>query len=352
VPTPRFHSRIVSMVENGRCLDAGQLEKLEHSFRSWVNAAGRPDHHASRNRILLIFLIIRYTGARLSEVLKLRPSKDINFQNYSVRLCKAVATQQAVCREVQIPETISAEIQNILRNSQLDAGGEELFNVDPGHIRRKFYERAESCGFPKELGAPEVIRKSRAVELMQNNVPLPVVQKILGHSTPNLAASYVAFSEDDIRQVANYYLGKESQRKTSARNTFFGKVSAIQRGDVQAKIELTTIGGVSVSTVITLDSLTRLGIKKGLLIAAEVKAPWVMLQKTHGKPECTVENMFNGIVERINKGKVVTEYVVRIADGTEICALMTSESGRRLNLRINDQVWAMFSSFATVLHVD
>jgi len=340
------------MVENGRCLDAGQLEMLEHSFRSWVKAAGRSDHHASRNRILLIFLIIRYTGARLSEVLKLRPPKDINFQNYSVRLCKTVAAQDVVCREVQIPETICAEIQNILRGSQLDAGAEELFNVDPGHIRRKFYERAESCGFPKELGAPEVIRKSRAVELMQSNVPLPVVQKILGHSTPNLVASYVAFSEDDIRQVANYYLEKESQRKTSARNTFFGKVSAVQRGDVQAKIVLTTIGGASVSTVITLDSLTRLGIKKGLLIAAEVKAPWVVLQKTQAKPECTAENMFNGIVERINKGKVVTEYVVRIADGTQICALMTSASGRRLNLRINDQVWAMFSSFATVLHVD
>ena len=351
------------MPGNARCLDAVQLETLEHAFRAWAKAAKRHDHHASRNRILLIFLIIRYTGARLSEVLKLRPSKDINFQNHLVRLCKAISKQDALCREVQIPEAISADIQNMLRSFQIDGDGEDLFNVDPapqgitrlfdpGHIRRKFYERAESCGFQKELGAPEIIRKSRAVELMQNNVPLPVVQKILGHSTPNLAASYVAFSEDDIYQVAKYYLEKESQRKTSARNTFFGKISAIQRGDIQAKIELTTIGGALVSTVITLDSLTRLGIKTGSLITAEVKAPWVMLQKLNQKPECTAENMFSGIVERINKGRVVTEYVVRIKDGTEICSLVTSESGRRLNLRVNDQVWAMFSSFSIVLHVD
>jgi molybdate transport system regulatory protein len=67
----------------------------------------------------------------------------------------------------------------------------------------KFYERAAACGFPKELGGPDAIRKSRAVELMQNNLPLPVVQRILGHSTPNLTASFVSFSDDDIRQVTS-----------------------------------------------------------------------------------------------------------------------------------------------------
>lgn len=352
MPTHPFHSRIISMDENGRCLDAVQLEVLEKSFREWAGAVKRDDHRASRNRILLIFLIIRYTGARLSEVLKLRPYRDINFENQSVALCKAVSLPESLCRVVQIPEAVSAEIQTILKNAHFDSKTETPFNVDPGHIRRKFYERAASCGFQKELGAPETIRKSRAVELMQNNVPLPVVQNILGHSTPNLAASYVAFSEDDIQHVAKYYLEKESQRKTSARNTFFGKVGVVQKGDVQAKVELNTISGKSVSAAITLDSLQRLGIKTGSLLSAEIKAPWVILQRYHQRPECTAENIFSGIVERIHKGKVVTEFVVRIDDGTEICSIMTSTSGRRLNLNVNDQVWVMFNSFSVVLHID
>lgn len=352
MPIPPVHSRIVSMVENGRCLDAVQLEKLEQAFRTWAKAVKRDDHRTSRDRILLIFLIIRYTGARLSEVLKLKPHQDINFQNHLVALCKTASDKESMRREVQIPETISREIQDILKNAHFGSNKEDLFNVDPGHIRRKFYEQAASCGFSKELGAPEVIRKSRAVELMQNNVPLPVVQKILGHSTPNLAASYVDFSEDDIRHVARYYLEKESRRKTSARNTLFGKVVAIAKGDIQAKIALTTVGGLSLSAVITLDSMNRLGIKTGSLITAEVKAPWVVLQKSGESPPCSAENMFNGIVERINRGKVISEYVVRIQDGTEICSIMTSESGNRLGLGINDQVWAMFNSFSVVLHVD
>ena len=197
-----------------------------------------------------------------------------------------------------------------------------------------------------------MIRKSRAVELMQNNVPLPVVQKILGHSTPNLTASFVSFSDNDIQQVAKFFLEKESRRKTSARNTFFGKISTIQPGDIQAKVELVTIGGDRVIAVITNDSLARLGLKPGLLITAEVKAPWVVLQKGDEEPRCTAENKFHGTIKRIIKGRVTTEYAVHITDGTELCSLVTSDSSRRLDLQENDPVWAMFNSFSVVLHLE
>jgi len=38
-------------------------------------------------------------------------------------------------------------------------------------------------------------------------------------------SSYVAFSDNDIQQVAKYFIEKESFRKTSARNSFFGKIT-------------------------------------------------------------------------------------------------------------------------------
>jgi len=75
------------------------------------------------------------------------------------------------------------------------------------------------------LGGPEAIRKVRAIELMQGNMPLPAVQLMLGHSTSNLTSSYVSFSEEEIRQVARLFMKKESLRKTSARNSFFGKIN-------------------------------------------------------------------------------------------------------------------------------
>jgi molybdate transport system regulatory protein len=187
---------------------------------------------------------------------------------------------------------------------------------------------------------------------MQSNMPLPVVQRILGHSTPNLTASYVAFSDDDIRQVTKFFIEKESRRKTSARNTFFGKIRAIRRGDIQSKIDLITVIGHPLTTLITNDSLRRLGLKTGSLITAEVKAPWVMIYATDEEPKSTAENIFRGVVHRVISGRVTTEVVVRISDGTELCSVITEESRKRLDIQENDALWVAFNAFSVVLHAD
>jgi molybdate transport system regulatory protein len=175
---------------------------------------------------------------------------------------------------------------------------------------------------------------------------------MLGHSTPSLTASYVAFSDDDIQQVAKYFIERESSRKTSARNSFFGKIQSIQKGDIQSKVEMVTVGGDKVTTMITNDSLSRLGLKKGSLITAEVKAPWVILEKSDKEPESTAENRFLGTITRISRGKITTEYVVRILDGTELCSVVSTATASQTGFQENDRVWVVFNSFSVVLHVD
>jgi molybdate transport system regulatory protein len=346
------HARILSMEDTGRYLDTNQLQKLEQSFRSWAEAPDRSDIGISRKRILLIFLLIRHTGARLSEVLHLDPSSDIDYKNHIVRLCKGGTQSGRPCREVEISEALSAEVQKTLDDPELKRAFGGIIWVDPGHVRRKFYERAESIGISRQLGTPDVIRRSRAIELLQNNMPLPVVQKILGHSTPNLAASYVEFSDQEMREVARYFVDKESLRKTSARNAFYGKVDRIDKGDVQAVVEIISVDGHRVRGVITNHSVARLGLKRGALVIAEIKAPWVMLYKGEEEPRTAAENLFRGTVRQIKSGKVTTEVVVGISDGTELCSIITEQSKKRLDIRVNDSVWAAFNSFAVVLHVD
>ncbi|MFZ7124713.1 MAG: TOBE domain-containing protein [Desulfobacterales bacterium] len=347
------HSRILNSSENARSLDLVQLRKLEESFRDWAASPKRLDHLRSRQRILMIFLMIRYTGARLSEVLMMDPLRDMDFESNSVRFCKGNSRDCGQYREVQIPSSISDELKrfiNELRQSR--ANDESTLNVDPGHVRRKFYERAKACGFSSELGAPEIIRKSRGVELLQQNVPIPVVQRILGHSTPNLTAAFVEFSEEEVRQVARHFAEKENHRTTSARNEFFGKVDRIAKGDVQTEIGILSVEGHQVTTVITTGSLSRLGINIGSLVTAEVKAPWVILGKGVADPDCTAENSFRGQVERISKGRISVEVVVRISDNTEICSIVTSKTVDRLALKEKDSVWVLFNAYAVVLHVD
>jgi molybdate transport system regulatory protein len=347
-----YHGRIFSTPNQDKYLDAIQLNHLEQSFREWTEGASRSDVRRSRRRILLIFLLIRYTGAKLSEVLNLNPSRDIDLEKNFVLFGRMQEESGSTQRKVQLSEALCHEIRALIADPLIKSEAQNLLSMDPGFVRRKFYERAEACGIAKQLGAPEILRKSRAVELMQNNMPLPAVQMLLGHSTPNLTSSYVSFSEDDIQQLTRIVVEKESARKTSARNSFFGKVQTIQKGDIQTRIELVTMGGHLITTVITNDSLQRLGLKIGKLITAEVKAPWVMLQKDEMKQGCSADNMLKGVVEKITRGEINTEYIVRIADGTEVCSIVTSESCRRLSLVEGDEVWALFNSYSVVLLSD
>ena len=345
MPERSYHGQIFSTPDQNKYLDSVQLSQLEQSFRDWTEATSRSDVRESRRRILLIFLLIRYTGAKLNEVLGLNPSDGIDFEKNFVMLGRPQ-------RKVQLSQTLCQEIRAIIADPLLKNETKNMLSADPGFVRRKFYERAEACGITKQLGAPEILRKSRAIELMQNNMPLPAVQMLLGHSTPNLTSSYVSFSDDEIQQVTRLFMEKESIRKTSARNAFFGKIRTVQKGDIQTRIELLTIGGHHVSTIITNDSFQRLGLKKGMLITAEVKAPWVILQKNVNGQRCSADNMFKGVVEKITQGEINTEYIVRISDGTEVCSLVTSESCRRLALEEGDEVWALFNSYSVVLLSD
>ncbi|SMC59589.1 molybdate transport system regulatory protein [Desulfocicer vacuolatum DSM 3385] len=343
---------IVSISKDGQCLDSIQLNQLEQSFRQWTQKSPRADVRLARRRILVIFLLIRYTGAKLNEVLALNPFKDIDFKEHSVHFNNENPDTRNLPRKVQISTLLSSEIQEALGDRLFKSALENRFDVDPGFVRRKFYERAQACGFSKGLGGPEMVRKARAIELLQRNMPLPAVQKVLGHSTPNLTGSYVSFSAEEIQRLTRIFIEREASHKSSARNSFFGKIQALQRGDIQTRVTLTTISGYCLITVITNDSLEQLALDEGRLVTAEVKAPWIILHNSKEAPRCSAENKFNGVIEDINKGKINTEYTVRITDGTLLCAVVSTKGAQTLGLNPGDPVWALFSCFAVILNVD
>lgn len=342
-------SRIFSDLEENKCLEPPDLLKLEDSFRNWSEESSRADVRLSRKRIMLIFLLIRYTGARLNETLSLDLTLDVDKVGGAVCFGRGLESGE---RLVPVSSRLMQDLETISRLIGPTVPAPCPLKIDEGHIRRKFYERAMACGFAQELGAPQAIRRARAVELMRNNVPLPVVQRILGHSTPNLTASLISFSEEEIKAVSKHFLEREGSRKTSARNTFFGKIARIVSGDVQSLVELVTVHGDKVTSVITKNSLSRLGLKAGSLVTAEVKAPWVIIYKTREETGGASENEFRGRISKILRGKIVCELSVEVHEGVEICSLMTTESLDRCAFNEMDHVWVGFNSFSVILHVD
>jgi molybdate transport system regulatory protein len=77
-----------------------------------------------------------------------------------------------------------------------------------------------------------------------------------------------------------------------------------------------------------------------------------MLYKGDEEPKTAAENLFRGVVRQIISGKVTTEVVVAISDGTELCSIITEQSRKRLNMKENELVWVAFNAFVVVLHVD
>jgi len=340
-------NRIIASSPDSDALDASQLAALEESYQEWAARAKGEKSQAARRRILAIFLLIRYTAAKLSEVLSLA-EQDIDFAGQSIYLRGGEGNG----REIRISEELARRLRELLPaagpSGQKTAAG-RYFAIDPGFVRRKFYERAVASGFAKERGGPEMIRRARAVELMRGNLPLPAVQRLLGHSSPNLTSAYLSFSDEDMREATRLYMERESARQTSARNSFFGKVRTLRQGKVQTLVELATSDGESIFSVITRTSAQRLGLRPGMLATAEIKAPWLIVESCDRPGQSSADNQREGIIVRIEAGRVNTECAVRLADGAELYAVISTPGFRRLGLKEGDAARLLFSANAVIL---
>ncbi|MDD4951719.1 MAG: TOBE domain-containing protein [Desulfovibrionaceae bacterium] len=342
--------RLFSIPEGVKHLDGLELARVTEAFRAWAERPRRSDVRVSRKRLWLIYMLLRFTGAKLGEVLGLDDSMDFDLDQGLVRFCTGTRRDNAA-REVQLPEALVREISQVLDDPAFAAWRGRLFRMDPGHVRRKFYERAAECGLPKDCLNPNALRRSRAIELLREDVPLKVVQSILGHSTTDLTAAYLNFSEQDVKRIARHFLEAE-KRKTSARNSFFGKITRVTAGDIQSLVELTTLSGRRVFSMVTNNSVAVLGLVEGAFASAVVKAPWVGLCAGDEPPATCAENLFQGQVETVNQGGISVEVIVRLPDGLRVCSIISAASARDLGLAQGDRVWVMFKSLSVILNVD
>ncbi len=65
--------------------------------------------------------------------------------------------------------------------------------------------------------------------------------------------------------------------KYGARNQLVGEVTAIKKGTLMCQVTVRIAGDATVSSVMTLDSLKELGIKKGSKVKVLIKAVNVLL---------------------------------------------------------------------------
>lgn len=137
--------------------------------------------------------------------------------------------------------------------------------------------------------------------------------------------------------------------KTSARNQYYGKVSAIQAGPVNAEVEITLNGGDQLVAVVTHESVASLGLAVGGEVWALVKATWVIITPEAGDMKLSARNRLCGTVSRIARGQVNADVVLALNGGATISAVVTADGLDDMGLKEGDRACAVFKASSVIL---
>ncbi|MGF6269288.1 molybdate transport system regulatory protein [Lelliottia nimipressuralis] len=108
--------------------------------------------------------------------------------------------------------------------------------------------------------------------------------------------------------------------QTSARNQWFGTVTARDRDQVQQHVDILLADGTTrLKVAITAQSGERLGLDEGKEVLVLLKAPWVNITLDE-KQAKDADNQLHGKISHIARGDEQSEVLMTLPDGQVLCA--------------------------------
>ena len=178
-------------------LTRSQIENLMKVFRDWFESSPTMFARRVRGRYWMAFLCMRFTGARIGEILRIDDTTDVDFSHGEIRIRLGLEARSP--RAIPVPPSVTAVLAGYLEEFPAMRG--KVFALDQGNFRREFYRRAEEAEIPRELSHPHILRHTRAIEMVQAGVPLTVVQTILGHTVSSTTVIYLQQSRADPKTI-------------------------------------------------------------------------------------------------------------------------------------------------------
>ncbi|HCR2013518.1 TPA: molybdenum-dependent transcriptional regulator [Enterobacter asburiae] len=110
--------------------------------------------------------------------------------------------------------------------------------------------------------------------------------------------------------------------QTSARNQWFGTVTARDNLQVQQHIEILLADGTTrLKAAITAQSAERLELYEGKEVLVLLKAPWVNITRDPDTAKAA-DNQLLGAISHIERGQAQCEVLMTLADGQPLCAMI------------------------------
>ena len=182
-------------------LSESEVDALTQAFEQWYDSAGKQHVRRSRGRYWLVYLVLRFTGARIGEVLLLDETRDVDFRRGEIRLqtLKSHRGKRRPTRVVPVRLNVTSEIATYIADFPKMRG--RAFGLQQSNFRHRFYDRADEAKIQKESAHPHILRHTRAMELLRAGVPVTLVQDILGHSALTTTAAYLRISGQEARSI-------------------------------------------------------------------------------------------------------------------------------------------------------
>lgn len=246
----------------------------------------------------------------------------------------------------------------------------------PGIDRVALLEKIEEHGsISKAARAVGVSYKTAwdTVDALNNLFSPPLVERLAGgrggggtaltENGRSMLAKYRVIREEHRKFVASirgrigeigplHPLMRRISMKVSARNVFAGRVKALKRGAVNAEVVLELGGGKEIVSVVTNGAVENLGLREGMDAYAIVKASSIVLGRELRDGAVSARNVLRGTIEKLTEGPVSADVTVGIGGGNTVSAIITEESLRAMELKVGDEVAAIFKASAVILGID
>jgi integrase/recombinase XerD len=143
-------------------------------------------------------LTLFYTGCRISEALSLTVER-IDLAGKAVVFETLKQRGRGVFRSVPIPDTLADLFCQILAGADT-SGRVWMFSRASGYRMVRHY--MVKAGVANGRACPKGLRHGFAVACVTHKIPLPALQRWLGHARLETTAIYLAVSGDEERELA------------------------------------------------------------------------------------------------------------------------------------------------------
>lgn len=316
----------------GARLPLVELGKAENWFRQRIAGAKNPLYKTSRVRMWFIFMLLRHAGLRLPEIFALSP------QDLDLRAGIVAVTSGPAPREVPLPEEVARQ----MLAAWLDWPHHDMarpFLCDASQIRRTFNDCERACGLNPGLINARSMRRNRGREMELAGAHPELIDIFMGRT---------ALVDKANGELLRQFIQRGPA--TSARNVFAGHVTDIQERGILVRVRLMTPSGMAIHINITDTSRKNLNLAVGVRARALIKAPLVTLLP-QGVIQPPGVNLYNGRVASMRQDALVREILVKLDDGSLVCALCPSPP-KLFNMRPDTPALVHFCPYSVILNRD